>query len=183
MYELEILKWVAGSSEELPRMRRVDEDRLLELIALHRLSCHFLHRLNQRQPDWCSSRLVAGILSLKAQALSKVQKHLEAAREIHSAVSSNTSPLITIKGFTAYALTGEARHIRYSEDLDLVFGDLGYLWSQMEALGYAGKKHELSNEYASMFRGEVMVELHRYVEVWPYPTGILTADHNFSSLY
>ena len=183
--ELDLLQWAAGSVRPLPQVDGINESQLLLLVEQHRLPHRFLDRLERERPAWCGSGLWRGLLQLRAQAETTMRRQIAATREIAAALDS-PRPLITIKGFSAFALTGDKRHIRLSGDLDLLSEDVEQLWETLEKLSYQGVKNaETFNfpaipktrtfELGGMFRGDLKIEPHKYYGVWSYPQEVLEA--------
>lgn len=185
--EREILLWAAGAPVRLPQIAAtgderilyllgIDEERLLRLIVDHRLAARFLWRYRQERPGWCSSRLLGAVLEHEARARRRRHLHLDAMREIARAPRSEQHRPVVIKGFSTYALTGDDRHVHFSDDMDLSVEDPEGFERVLTGLGYTREGHPSPHEYAKMRRGEVMIEPHRYVPVWQYPPGLVQSD-------
>lgn len=186
--ELDLLKWGAGSVRPLPEVDGVNENQLLQLVEKHRLPHRLLHRIEQEHPAWCSPSLFRGLLQLRAQAETMMRRQVAATREVAAALKS-AQPLLTIKGFSTYALTGENHHIRLSGDLDLLSDDVEQLWNTLEQLGYEGVKtrdtfgfSRIQNNHTAelglMQRGSLAIEPHKYYPVLSYPQEVVESDLN-----
>lgn len=218
MNVVDILKWAAGSTEALPQLEGINDDRILSLLGIdegqlidllqrHRLAHRFLHRFRQERPAWCSRPLLARMIEQCGIAERQTRLQLGVLREIAQAVASRGHPLIPIKGFTTYALTGNPAHIRWGEDLDLFCCDLEYLQATLLHLGFTERVTFRFNQFdlvscndltqditclapevngqhelAKLVREDVKIEIHGYFPVFTYPSGVtqtdLTPAHN-----
>jgi hypothetical protein len=185
--ELNILKWAAGAPIDLPPMRGVkddrvlgmlgvDEERLHRLLVKHRLAPRFVHRCVRERPGWCSRNLLGALMAEDMRARRQRAIQLDAMREITQAIPEPECRPIAMKGYAAYALTGDNRHVHYSEDIDLYVEDLESFNETLIGLGYRPEGMPSAHEFSKMRRGDVMIEPHRYFRVWQYPPGVVEAD-------
>lgn len=178
--ELPILLW-AVTGEGPPPPARPDLRKLLSLAYEHRLIPRLLYLLRRMQPAWSSPALLAALQAENARAVVLHQRRIQALREITTAwehrMGPSAEPLIVVKGFSVFALTGDARHLRLSGDLDLFAPDPEALWQVLTDLGYHGTRHGGKfTEYANLRRAEVAIEIHRFFAVYAYPEGLAAAD-------
>ncbi len=188
MRVLDLLKWAAGAPISLPGIEGIqderllcllgiDEDAFLDLLAKHRLAQRFLDRYRRERPGWCSPTLLGRVLELGALAQKHTRRQLDALHEITRALDPAAPPLIAIKGFTTYALTGQEKHLRQSADLDLFAPDPAVLFDHLLRLGYTGFQKGLDHhEWAEMQRQDIKIEIHRCFPVYSYPPGITACD-------
>ncbi|MBC8134587.1 MAG: nucleotidyltransferase family protein [Fibrella sp.] len=172
MDEKQVVQWAAGTPLELEESS-LDDDRLLRLLRTHRLEVRFWDRARNTKLPWCMKRLFLKILPRCNQIRKSVQERIALTDEMVSVLESTDKPVITLKGFTTYALTGQERNQRYSSDLDVMFSDLPYLVKRMETRGFqGGKKQWASHEYSALKRGEATIEPHRFFPVYSYPDSL-----------
>ena len=175
MYELDILKWAAGS-DRAPKTPANSVDRRLLLFATkeHRLQGRLLSRLERAPQRWADKVLVGLLRATSSQVQERARQHNQAIREIARAYrqySSFERPLIIIKGQSAYRLIGDASVVRWSRDLDIVCDDPAQLAKVLSSLGYADGHEPKSYSFTELRRGRVIVDIHRY-----YPVYTLSAD-------
>lgn len=178
--ELRILLW-AVTGDGPPPAVQPDLRTLLKLAYEHRLIPRLLYLLRRTRPVWSTPALLAGLQRENARAVVLHQQRIRALREIETAwaycPAGNGQPLIAVKGFAVFALTGDPRHLRLSGDLDLFSPDPEALWRVLVDLGYTGPRHEGGfTEYANLRRAEVAIEVHRFFAVYSYPPGVAEAD-------
>jgi hypothetical protein len=151
-------------------------------LIQNRLSERFLYRFIQERTDWyskllhgapywCSKGFLDTLFQHRADNKRILANHVEAIRAVMAAMPDDASPLIAIKGFATYALSGDARYIREANAVDLFHEDAAGLYELLQRLGYsglAGPGHEL----ARVTRGDIKIEIHRYAAVWPCPASV-----------
>ena len=138
-FPTDILKWVAGSPKPVSEieMEESDEQILLEAVQAHRLAGRFLHRVNEERPNWWTKSLHQALAIEKMQVQANLIRQVKAIREVSAVLADERRPLITVKGFSAYALTGDQRNIRLSIDVDMFAADLDDLRETLLGLGYS----------------------------------------------
>ena len=179
MLELDILKWAAGSVRSLTQIDAIDTDILLAGTRGHHLAGHLLSRLRREPQTWATSPLLDELVELKTQAEQRVLGNIEAMREILGVYSSSKEPLITIKGYSVYLLTGDRMTMQRSADIDVVCSDPEYLVRVLYGLGYADQFDGgsfTSYAVADMFRGDTLVDGHRYMPVYSFPNRVRAVD-------
>lgn len=175
-----VLKWAAGCPADVSDIGGVDEDRLLEQVAEHRLARCLLDRLRRDKPAWGRRSLMTRAWGQCQRAGEQMRRHAAALREIaHACAAANQPPPIMVKGFSLYALTGRPEHLRYSADMDLFGDDPTRLVDTLRALGYAdvARVSLAPHEYAVMERGGVLIEVHSHFPVQCYPASIIPLDY------
>jgi len=188
MNEKEILKWAAGSTkvsaamsvsgppdEQWLQLVGVDQERLVSLLEWHRLAQRFLWRYGEERPRWCNRSLLSQIAFLQRRAQTKMRRQIAAVQEIQAALPPRKSPLLILKGFSTYALTGNLFNLHGSSDLDLSYDNLELLWNVLSKLGYIGKRL-FGHEYGHMTRGDIKIDIHEYFPVYSYPEGLIMHD-------
>lgn len=174
--EFALLRWAAGVDVELPALLAVDRDRLLVLLARHKLSERFLDRLTRERPPWGDTRLRVGLWTWCREARAQIhERRLAALREIAGRLPSGSPPLIVVKGIATYGLTGDRRTLSYGGDIDVFAEDPERLRRTMQGLGYACEMLK-GHDFAALSRDGVAVELHDHFPVYSYPDGVLAAD-------
>lgn len=181
MNEKQIVKWAAGAPIDLEESS-IDDELLLRLIRTHRLEMRFWDRARDAKLPWCMKRIFLKILPRCNQVKASVQERIALTNEIVLALETTDKPIITLKGITTYALTGQERNQRYSSDLDIMFSDLLYLVGQLETRGFQGGKPQwASHEYSALKRSDDTIEPHRFFPVYSYPDSLpsdLIPGHN-----
>jgi hypothetical protein len=184
--EYPFMLWAMGSCLDIPDGLAPDEDRLVARLAFHRLTGRFYCRARVERPTWCSRKLLFAAWKHHRGTLSYFERQLNAAREITAAAAESGRSVIFIKGFAAYALTGNEAAIRHSNDLDIFAHDLPALRETCRSLGYSGDVIDLHNfsrhEYSLMDGHGLRLELHRYAMFQSYPReavpgSMCPADH------
>jgi hypothetical protein len=85
-------------------------------------------------------------------------------------------PIIAIKGYTAFALTGDPATLRPSGDLDLTCGDLAVLKRTLADVGYQLKGEEMAYNYIKGRRGDIFIEVHRYCPIYFFSSPMTARD-------
>ncbi len=172
---VDVLKWAVSINRPAPPMDGLDEDALVEMAQYHCILQPLLSRLESaRLPD-CPPRLRTRLRVLQHQIRRHTYERMAAAREITRAMRTHgQSPPIFIKGFSAYALTGDPNLLHFSGDLDPFAEDLPTLWDTAYALGYTGHRKN-THEWAKLMRAGVTLDVHQYYPVLSYPNDVRTA--------
>ena len=177
MQELDILKWAAGSVNPIPEIYALDVNSLLEATSYHRLAGRLLRRLRREPQRWANRALTAELTAMQSQIEYDVQEQIEATREINAAYTSSNQSLITIKGFSSYALTGDPDMVRWSNDIDVLCSDPTILIDTLLRLGY---KHDrlaaTAHQFADMGRGGLSIDAHNYFPVYGFPSQMSSSD-------
>lgn len=177
MHELDVLEWAGGSHRPLPTIDTLDVDLLLEATSRHRIAGFFLRRLQMEPQPWANPTLLVGLTELQTRAEQIVQRQLHAMREIGNLYSPQSQkPLIALKGYSAYALTGAAATIRPSWDLDIISGDLEYLKNTLSNLDYELVVANDAYNYVKMLREDIFIEVHTYYPLYGFSAPISVAD-------
>jgi hypothetical protein len=182
----DLLRWAAGAPVRLDCPENVTDERLLPLLGIdlgdltdllhaHRLVQRFLHRAHGEQPSWCPCSLLAGLARADQQLQALHQRQLQAVRELTAALGNSAQPPILIKGFSTYALSGDRRALRFSEDLDVVCPEPEHAWQTLRRLGYAGEEIG-HHEYAKVWRDEITIEIHQSFPICAYPEPVSVGD-------
>lgn len=175
-----VLKWAAGSPADVSDISDLGEDRLLFLVAEHRLAQRLLDRLRRDKPAWGRRSLMTRTWGQCQGAGEQMRRHAAALREITQACAQAHQPLpIIVKGFSLYALTGDSGHLRYSADMDLFGADPDLLTAMLRAMGYADVAVVSlgPHEHAVMERDGVLIEVHSHFPVQSHPASIIPADY------
>lgn len=174
---LDILRWAAGADvDPASALKDTGRDALLALLARHQLSERFLERLTRERPPWGSTGLRVGLWTWCRQSHTRIyERQLAAIREIAQRLPAGSPPLIVVKGFSTFALTEDRRTLGYSADMDIFFNDLELLRRTLLGLGY-GCEMRKGHEFAALWRGDIVIELHHHFPVFSYPEDVPAAD-------
>ena len=180
MAVIEVLKWAAGANIEVNTVG-IDEEAIVTAIQRHRLPGRFLQRVGQERPIWVTETLLAAVQGLHQAARARFQEYLNQIRQISLATAdpSDTSPLIFLKGFSAYALTNNPYSIRNTLDIDVLAPDSFIFVKKMVDLGFRESIHHMPHEYACLDAENstiLGVDVHRYFPIWNYPTNLAYDD-------
>lgn len=170
----DILCWAAGADVDVSGILSVNAERLLGLISRHKLQVRFAVRAKAERPRWYTRALSIALWQDTRRVRSAVETQILAVQEItQAAQAAGLPPPIPLKGFTAYALTGDDGILRPSVDLDLLAGDADPMIALLTRLGYADTEILVrGHEAAKMHRSGLVVEVHRYVPVRVYPDAL-----------
>lgn len=181
--EIKILRWAAGMGLDIPELQDVDEQNLFELLGQHRLVQRFLYRFLVEHPDWCSKilrgfpawcapSLLDRLLKTQSEHRAWMSTHIEAINEL-MAFAHDLMP-IAVKGFSRFVATGDPRAAHASGDVDLLAAEPEDLVANMVRVGYVIEEAHASGSHAAILvRGQVRVEVHRFLPIWSYPTGMI----------
>lgn len=183
MNEKQIVKWAAGAPIDLEESS-IDDELLLHLIRIHRLEMRFWDRVRDTKLPWCMRRIFLKILPRCNQVRKAVQERIALTNEIVNVLENTNDPLITIKGLATYALLGQEKYQKYSNDIDVLFSDLPFLAGALQPRGFEGGKPQwASHEYSALKRSvdRSTIEPHRFFPVFSYPDSLpedLVPEHN-----
>ena len=177
MIEIDILKWAAGANNVPPPISSVDEEFLLFATRKHRMAGYFLRRLQMAPQPWANLGLLTKLRALHDKTGHITQDNLSAVREINEVYFPRYKhPAIPMKGFSAYALTGDPATMRPSLDIDITSNDLEGLKLTLSNLGYDVYSLRDGYNYAKMIRGNNFVEIHSYFPLYGFSEPIDAAE-------
>lgn len=171
MSEAEILMWAAGSVRGLPTSTVVNERLLIDAVCQHGLAGRLIERLNYvPAPSWATNSLLERLRREQAVINERLQALLEAAADMMRAwpIRRSSQPIIFIKGFNAYALTGNRAHLRLMRDVDVVVSDPQRFRNALLRIGYEEGFNKMPHEFVTL-TGSFDVDVHKFFPVWRYP--------------
>lgn len=167
---LTILRWAAGADVDVSGIPPVDAARLLHLISRHKLQLRFFERAKVERPPWYIRAVSVPLWQACRTIRAQTQHQIDALCQITAALPASSGPPLLIKGFTAYALTGEERMMRPSADMDLFFPDLAEAKTALLRLGYLDiNTPRADHEALRMARDNTLVDIHQFCPVRAYP--------------
>jgi hypothetical protein len=170
-----VMKWVVNPLLPAPELTAIDEAALTDLLLYHRIVQPFLSRLETGRPRWVSAGLPVRLRFLQQHIRTRTRQQIAAAREITQAMQASDQPApIFVKGFAAYALTGDPNLLYQSGDLDPFAADLPAFWEVLHSMGYHGKRKE-THEWAKLSRGDITLDVHQHFPVLSYPPEVRIA--------
>lgn len=152
----------------MPDAHDVDPDTLLRIALNHRVVGRLLTQFEKELPRGLSRLFVARLRFVEHERRNKFRDQIAYARSLAEQFGSPGSPLIFLKGFSSYAVTGDERLKRPVGDFDLTAPDLPALYDALTAGGYFGKRH-YTHEYGKLSDGQTTIDLHEYFPVRGYP--------------
>lgn len=176
MHEIEVVKWAAGAVHKPIQNEMVNEEKLFSLLAHHRLTSRFFCCISQERPAWCNRKMHIRAWKAHSQARESMRRQVQAVREVCASLAPSGQPLIVLKGYSTYALTGENHNIRWSCDIDVCFSDLEMLWDALVHLGYVGERRVFSHEFSTVSKRGVSIEVHHYFPVPILPREVIASD-------
>ncbi|MDG5788607.1 nucleotidyltransferase family protein [Evansella sp. AB-P1] len=167
-HELDILKWAAGGMQDISKIHKINEQKLLDLIFHHRLAGRLLEKLQQIYVQWTSENLLIQ-LNIQCQEASKnLKNRISLMNEINESIPTRKKPII-LKGFTDYFLTRESSFIRRSKDIDIVYDDLELLKETLIKIGFKRIENSASHEEGNYYRGDMWIDVHKVFPIRKYP--------------
>jgi len=165
--DLDLLKWSAGVDVAVPSLADVDVDRLLPAFWQHKLTDRFLARVYDERPEWIDSPLLDATRVQANEVRRNIQTRFELLGEIEAAeLDPGQLPVVIVKGITSFALTGDRRLLRRTNDIDLLWHDPAGLTDVLASLGYhTSDDHCRNHEYSAVYRHGVKVDVHNYFPV------------------
>ena len=136
----------------------------LQAVLRHRLTARLLARLSWEKTTWATSQFVAALVNQQEIIERGVQARLTELQRLSSIVAE-LRPAI-IKGPTAYLITGDARCLRFSNDIDLLTDNPGELTNRLISAGYRlSDDYCRPHEFSSLYHDEMNIDVHRYFPV------------------
>lgn len=162
-----MLLWAAGGVTARPAVGVLEHPDFMPAVLHHRLVGRLLRRLvAERLP--VPTHFLAMLWNCHGDIVEQVAQRLATTRRIGKVMGALGSPaeLVTFKGCTLYALTGDPFDIRRSNDLDVICADLDGFVAAAQQSGFRlqGKLDHLA-EYAVLVDDEVKIELHSRFDV------------------
>ncbi|MDE8755262.1 nucleotidyltransferase family protein [Pectobacterium polaris] len=164
--QLSLLLWLTGCCDELVTSLDMEEEALFELLRQHRVVGRALQTLLREKPVWASITLLKMLQERHQQLIEQAAKHTAVVAEFAKKFNVNSTPLIILKGLTAYAHSRDRFHIRESSDIDFI------LENPTETINTV-KTHQLDefrrvspHEYLNVTVNGVEMDLHAFYPVW-----------------
>jgi hypothetical protein len=164
-----LAKWVSGDPHPPPAISW-DVDSALNVLRRHKLLCRCALAFSQLRPTWASQELEDAVAVAAADVVASLGGRLAATQAIQEVLEQSDpevgASLVTLKGPTLFALTGDPAMIRNSGDIDLLCADPALLTECMSSLGYARvDQYNRPHEYVSLGNGAFEVDVHDYIPV------------------
>jgi len=162
------LQWLLGMENVGPQRKVQFDWSDFEWAEQHRVIWRVWKRLGDN-PENYKDRDVLNALRQRAQGVRvHFEKQIDAIREIAAHLGSADTPLVVVKGPSAYCITKDPMHIRRSNDIDLLFHDTDLLTEALLDLGYIQVGSPADHEVGQYCRGKVRVDVHKYFPVYAY---------------
>ena len=168
MWELDILKWAAGSSQPFEQPPAVDTSRLLALVRANRLEGRFIRRLREARPHWATDEFVDQVAAHYSNALNSFRMQVNTLQEIGEVLPVSAAPPIAIKGFSTFVLTRNPAVLHRSGDIDVLAPNPAALVAKLLDLGYKSWKAPTLHDFANLRRGSLDIDIHQYFPIWSY---------------
>lgn len=146
------LIWAASGRGTFPDFNLIDQDEFCNAVGRHRLDGRLLDRLRGAERS-VPPRLLAGLNERQRDSADRVRKQMDlysAARQ-ELRVAHPSSDLIPLKGYELYAHSGHDRHIRRSNDIDVMGYDPDLVVQSFNRLGPTSVHQvQIPDEYANL---------------------------------
>jgi hypothetical protein len=158
------LIWAASGRGAFPDFGSIDQDQLYGALREHRLDGRMLDRLKGEEQA-APRQWLAALSERHMQTMMRVGSQIDLYAKIREQLrrADPSRELIALKGFELYAHSGSDRHIRYSDDIDVMAADPASVVAAVQELGPVDViKKEHSYEYAVLITrpaGQI-VEVH-----------------------
>ncbi len=174
------LAWAAGAPGAPPHLAAHHLPRLVALLDAHRLGARFLRRVRAEGSAPFDEETLRAVEERLARTTAAVEQRIATARRLADRLRQAGAdlPLVLVKGFTLYGLTGDPCHIRRSGDLDVVADEPRRLTELLRAEGFVPEGElDVLDEYCRLRHPrDGLVEVHSHVRVPRYPEGGDPAD-------
>ncbi|MDG0796061.1 nucleotidyltransferase family protein [Pectobacterium punjabense] len=164
--QLSLLLWLTGCCDEPVASLDMEEDALFALLQQHRVVGRALQTLLREKPVWATVTLLKMLQERHQQLIEQASKQIAVVAEFSKKFNVNRTPLIILKGLTAYAHSLNRYHIRESSDIDFIMKD------PTETI-HAVKNHRLDefrkvspHEYLNVTVNGVEMDLHAFYPIW-----------------
>lgn len=178
---LNILKWAAGSDGKVDAVEPDQENRLLELLAIHKLTNRFLTRIVNEKVTVYSKEFIDKLVELEHLYFQQTQFNFKALQEIRNSLAFPCQNIMVIKGPACYALTGKREKLRKSNDVDFFIESFDEINHVLNSLNYISYKTPAKHEYANLTKKidehDVYLDIHRWFDIHRYPTYIKNELH------
>lgn len=171
-----LVNWLIDSVEENLdsfNFSLIDENKLLEIIRMHkvdgRINTNKLIELKRLK--MVSDVLVSRIIASKFEIIERHKKQIAAIQEImdHFKKKDIKPYPILIKGISIYSLTRNAKSLKRSMDIDLLYPNPEHLTSILMEIGYNKvDDKQVEHEYCQMEKDGIVLDIHNYIPVLRY---------------
>jgi hypothetical protein len=169
-----ILKWVVGSSKQLPNPLEFDEDTLINLVDKHNLSGRFMLKLSNHDAPTFTPKFKEALKDLHYETKRQVMRNINAFRSIKTQLPPSTN-IIIIKGVSTYVLVGQ-EHTMRSGDIDLLSNNTTSLVHTLCGMDYQQTRAPFLHEVGEYTKGSIEVDIHDHFPVYGYTDSLLHAD-------
>ena len=153
----------------------VNTDALLRLAVRHRVVGLFHARLQAELPPGLPRLFLAGLRFVRHEQEKRFREQITSAQTFAERFGTPDAPIIFLKGFGAYALTGDEARRRPVGDFDVIAPDSAESYETLLANNFYGKRH-FTHEYGKLSDGAATIDLHDYFPVRGYPATGWNAD-------
>lgn len=176
--EKEIIQWILGIKKSISEttLLSIDVEKLSAFLKEHKLTNRFFLQMNKINEF---SKYVIKFQNEWLKSKEKYERQLGAFRHINNKLNKE-KPLILIKGFSAFAITGELELLKSSSDLDVFYFDENKLEIRLKEMNYVEFGLPSEHEYLNLVKKEgnffIIFDVHKYYPVYNYPEGLEKKD-------
>ena len=169
-----------GSHQVEPALDVSDPERFLGALWWHRLEGRLVKRMESTPSFQLDAGIKAEVIRLWTRVQHRVDQQFRALEEIVDAYYSSdpaASPLVMIKGQTAYRLIGDRSLKRWSADIDILADNPDRLTTLLEELGYTTYIEAKGYLHATLIRADIGdIDVHRFFQVSGFDGEVSLAD-------
>ena len=147
--KLDILKWIAGFRGMPSELGVRDSIQLLWSVWHHRLVGRLVEVLKSHEIPWAKKAFREQVDMLHCAVKLRVAQHselLEAMAASYRKCADSRTPLVLLKGQTAFRLLGAERAMRWSADIDISCAEPDRLLDALRQLGFE-QPEELGTQF------------------------------------
>lgn len=163
------LAWAVGGPpiEE----QQFTEGEFISAVRDHRIAGRIIERAAGEPQAWLSAGLLQVLAEEHERQIWALEQRIETVTELVQAYGNQNEPIVVIKGFSTFLLTGRRRAwARSSTDVDIFAGNAEAAIAHLIELGYDFDSGPAPHELARMVRGGAYIELHSYIPVYSGPS-------------
>lgn len=161
-----ILKWAAGSTEQINSKIKYDTGTLLNLVDLHGLTGKFLYRIQREKVSWATPELLYSLKKLQFSTLMKINRNVKALFRLGKKLPKEKE-IILIKGISTYLLTNKEETLRFG-DMDILTNDHHTVLKVLLYQGYKQTKAPFMHELGEYSKNGVEFDIHDYFPIYAY---------------
>lgn len=174
--QLSLLLWLTGCIAEPVPYLDMTEEALFGLLRQHRVVGRALQTLLREKPVWASTTLLKMLQERHQQLIDQAAQRAAVVAEFVAQFNTNDTPLIILKGLTAYAHSRDSYHIRESNDIDFIMVEPAETIRAVKAQQLDEFRKVSPHEYLNVTVNDVEMDLHAFYPVWHHQS-----DHEENS--